>query len=555
MKLSGYSMSLFTKFIAGVSFILVIALGISFTVLAYRQEAMIMGQVEREARVLFRQVVITRKWIADHGGVYIEKMPWMKPSPYLNGSEFRDISGKRYLIKTPAMVTKELSQYAGEQGLYWFHITSLKLTNPENAPDEFEKRAIRDFEDKKYAELFAVETIDRSKFLRYIAPLYFEESCLRCHSHQGYLVGDVRGAISITIPVDKTLDEISGNRQFMLISGVLTVLIMIAGLFIMINRLVLSPARRLKKSMHEFSGGNYVSGDLIRSGDEFEDLSRSFAAMARTISGHHTTLNEKVRSATKELAEANERMIETNRLLQEISQRKSDFIAGASHELRTPLTTIKGAMDYISTRMASHLQDDSPRKSMDDLQVFFELIKKNAERMIRMINDMLDIERIETGQSELHFSGTDLAALVDEVITYFQPDSEKRKVVIERVGTEPVLLCADEDRIRQVLINLVSNALKYAPDSSRITVKLEQAGPVVTSSVCDEGPGIPEDEHSRIFEKFYRCGDREGAGLGLAVCRSIVEAHKGRIFASDNHPKGACVTFSLPREQAYCEEP
>jgi hypothetical protein len=174
MKILQYRLPLLAKFIIGVSGILIVALGISFAIIAYRQEALIMGQVEREARVLFRQVVITRKWIADHGGVYIEKMPWMKTSPYLKDAEFTGAGGRRYLIKTPAMVTKELSHYAGEQGLYWFHITSLKLTNPENAPDEFERAAIRDFEERKYTESFGLETINKSKFLRYIAPLYIE---------------------------------------------------------------------------------------------------------------------------------------------------------------------------------------------------------------------------------------------------------------------------------------------------------------------------------------------------------------------------------------------
>jgi signal transduction histidine kinase len=554
VKILHHRLPLLAKFIIGVSAILIVALGISFAVLAYRQETLIMGQVEREARVLFKQVVITRKWIADHGGVYIEKMPWMKPSPYLRDAEVTDASGKRYLIKTPAMVTKELSHYAGEQGLYWFHITSLKLTNPENAPDEFERAAIRDFEDRKYTESLGIETINRSKFLRYIAPLYIEESCLRCHAHQGYRVGDVRGAISITIPVDRTLAEITKNRQDMLVSGLLTVLAMIAGLFIMINRLVLAPARKLKRSMQEFSSGHYVPGDIIRTGDEFEDLSHSFAAMARTISEYHLTLNEKIRSATKDLADANEKMSSANLLLQEISQRKSDFIAGASHELRTPLTAIKGAMDYISTRLASQMQDDSPCKSIDDLQVFFELIKKNAERMIHMINDMLDIERIETGVSELHFSDTDLAGLVDEVITYFQVESGNRRIDFERSGAVTALICADEDHIRQVLINLFSNALKYAPDGSRISVGLSLDEENVSVAVCDQGAGIPENEHSRIFEKFYRRGDKEGAGLGLAVCKSIVEAHNGRIFAADNQPQGACITFSLPVKQMHCEQ-
>ncbi len=125
---------LVVKFLIGIAGTLAAALIAVFFFLAQQQERLIMAQIEREARVLFRQVVITRAWIADHGGVFIEKLPNMKRSPYLRDDEISDQSGKKYLLKTPAMITKELSRYAEDQGLYWFHITSLKLTNPENAP-------------------------------------------------------------------------------------------------------------------------------------------------------------------------------------------------------------------------------------------------------------------------------------------------------------------------------------------------------------------------------------------------------------------------------------
>jgi len=102
--------------------------------------------VDQQAKALFRQVVLTRKWIADHGGVFVEKVPWKEASPYLDEPEITDRSGRTYLKQTPAMVTKELSNYARERGMYWFHITSLKLINPDNAPDTFEKASLVSFE-------------------------------------------------------------------------------------------------------------------------------------------------------------------------------------------------------------------------------------------------------------------------------------------------------------------------------------------------------------------------------------------------------------------------
>jgi signal transduction histidine kinase len=539
---------LIVKFLVGIAGTLTVALLAAFFVLAHQQERLIMAQIEREARVLFRQVVITRAWIADHGGVFIEKLPNMRRSPYLSGDEISDRSGKKYLLKTPAMITKELSRYAEEQGLYWFHITSLKLTNPENAPDAFEQSALAVFERNQAQELFTVEQVNKKPFLRYIAPLHVEEGCLKCHAHQGYKLGDVRGAISITLPIEKTYAEIGETRRDMAIAGVLTVLTLAGVLFIMIRKLVLTPTRRLKSSIHAFSAGKYTQDDIIATSDEFEELSRSFAEMAATINSHHISLHEKISAATKDLADTNEKLRDANVLLHEADLRKSDFVARASHELRTPLTSIKGAMDYISTRMTS-LSQSKQSGSVEDLLVFFELIKKNTERLIRMVNDMLDIERIEMGVSELHLAETDLAGLVDEVLASFFLEAEQRRIVFERLGIESLPLCVDEDRIRQVLINLVSNGLKYAPDNSCIQVKLDADEAAVRLEVADSGPGIPEDEQSRIFERFYRLGDKEGTGLGLAVCKSIVEAHGGEISVIANEPNGSrfICTFPLQR--------
>ena len=541
-------LTLSLKFIIGCSLTLIIALGVSFHFLAERQERLIMGQVEREVRVLFKQIVITRKWVADHGGIFIERLPSMKPSPYVPDPEIVDVKGKRYIIKTPAMVTKDLSEYAREQGLYWFHITSLKLMNPENAPDDFEKNAMRHFEEHSVTELLSVETIGNAKFLRYISPLYVEESCLRCHSQQGYKVGDMRGAISITVPIDKTLSEIAANKKGMIIANVLTVLTLVIAMFIMMNKLVLSPTKTLKLSMKYFSDGKNPPSEILKTGDELEDLSIAFAEMAKTLSEYHDCLNDKIKAATKDIEDTNSKLMEANRLLREANARKSDFIAGASHELRTPLTSIKGAMDYISARLSSALSQDRGQTSLEDLQIFFEVIKKNSERLIRMVNNMLDLERIETGVAELNLTSLDLSGIASEIATYFQAEADKKKISIrpDLGGTFPIL--ADEDRIKQVFINLLSNALKFSPEDTEITLRTFVDDEYAVAEVCDQGPGIPESKQETVFEKFYKSGGKEGAGLGLAICKSIIEAHGGVIGVRSDGESGCCFYFRLPLE-------
>jgi signal transduction histidine kinase len=533
------------KIIVGCTVTLIIALGISFHFITERQERLIMGQVEREVRALFRQVVITRKWIADHGGVYIERVPWMQPSPYMPDPEIIDRAGKRYLIKTPAMVTKELSSYAREQGLYWFHITSLKLTNPENAPDDFERAALWRFEREGITEVLAPLTIDRSKYLRYIAPLYIEEACLRCHGKQAYRVGDIRGAISITVPIDGTLAEIAANKRGMIIANILTVLALVGAISFMMNRLVIRPTKQLQASIRDFSAGRLPIAEPLATGDEIEELSRAFTEMARTLSRYHDHLNDTITAATADLAETNLKLLMANQLLQEASERKSDFIARASHELRTPLTSIKGAMDYISAKLAAATADPGAHV-LDDLSIFFEVIKKNAERLIRMVNTMLDLERIELGVSDFNFANLDLAQLADEVMTGFQPEAERKEIILRRALQGPLPVCADADRMRQVMINLLSNALKFSPDRTVITVTAERRAGHAYVEVRDQGPGIAPDEQSLVFDKFFKLRNAEGAGLGLAISRSITEAHGGEVGIAGDGADGCRIFFRLP---------
>ncbi|MBN2655114.1 MAG: DUF3365 domain-containing protein [Nitrospirae bacterium] len=545
------SIPLNLKLIFGCCITLLAALGISFYVIETKQERLIMTQVENEARVIFQQIVITRKWIADHGGIYIEKMPWKKPSPYIKHSVITDKTGTKYLKETPAMVTKELSTYSKDQGLYWFHITSLKLTNPANAPDGFERKALMQFESSNTKEIFNIQDIGDKKYLRFISPLYIEQPCLSCHSHQGYKIGDVRGAISITIPIDKTLAEITENKKNMFVAGTVTIGSLMFALFLMMKKLVLTPVRKLKSYIKAFSEGRYSRDKILKTGDEFEDLSRSFSDMAGKLSDYHDSLNDKIMAATTDIELTNKKLTEANAMLNELNIRKSDFIARASHELRTPLTSIKGAMDFVSARL-SFLPEkyNIDKNSIADIQTFLEIINKNSERLIRMVNDMLDLERIEAGSSELFFSSANISSLLSETLTYLQIEAAQKGVIFELDTPAEITADMDEDRIRQVLINLLSNALKISPQDSAIKISASSSGGAATVYVADQGPGVAHQYHEKIFEKFFKLGPKkDGTGLGLAVCKSIVEAHGGIIWVQDNKPEGAVFCFSIPASQ------
>jgi signal transduction histidine kinase len=317
-------------------------------------------------------------------------------------------------------------------------------------------------------------------------------------------------------------------------------------MFLMMKKLVLTPVRELKSSIKGFSEGNPPPTNRLKTGDEFEALYNAFLNMAKKITEYHNSLNDKIKSATENLEETNRKLIEVNRILNEENIKKSDFIARASHELRTPLTSIKGAMDYILAKLSALPPDRISSSYIEEIYIFFDLIRKNSERLIRMVNNMLDLERIEMGVSELHFTNTDLSQLIGETLTYFQIEADRKGISFHTNISDNLYIYADEDRIKQVLINLLSNAIKFSPQDSEINVKAYPNGDFIITEIRDEGPGIPLSEQKKIFEKFYKNGNKEGSGLGLAICKSIIEAHKGIIGVNSRENNGSCFYFKLP---------
>ncbi|MCE5311886.1 MAG: HAMP domain-containing histidine kinase, partial [Nitrospiraceae bacterium] len=294
---------------------------------------------------------------------------------------------------------------------------------------------------------------------------------------------------------------------------------------------------------------------ILRTGDEFEDLSRSFSDMAGKLSDYHDSLNDKIKAATIDIEDTNRKLTEANALLNEMNMRKSDFIARASHELRTPLTSIKGAMDFISAKLSFIPQQyNIDKSSITDIQSFLDIINKNSERLIRMVNDMLDLERIEAGSSELFFTNANISALISETVSYFQIEAAKKGVHFAVQAATDITADIDEDRIRQVMINLISNALKFSPENGQITITAASGNGSVTICVSDQGPGIKPEHHEKIFEKFFKLGTKkDGSGLGLAVCKSIIEAHNGSIGVVSSDSGGAVFHFTIPVSQNGAE--
>ena len=240
--------------------------------------------------------------------------------------------------------------------------------------------------------------------------------------------------------------------------------------------------------------------------------------------------------------------------LKELDKMKSDFVSNVSHELRTPLTSIKGSVDNMMDGLTGQLNEKQSR--------YLTRIKSNADRLTRLINDLLDLSRIEAGKIDLNPAVLPLVVLAKEVAEGLRPVATEKLISLEVASADPgVIAWADRDKVTQVLINLIGNAVKFTPSHGEVRVTIERNGAEwVQTSVVDTGPGIPLEEANRIFDKFYQIAHiskqkARGTGLGLAISKALVEMHGGRIWVESAVGRGSTFSFTLPAQQPYKVEP
>jgi PAS domain S-box-containing protein len=232
----------------------------------------------------------------------------------------------------------------------------------------------------------------------------------------------------------------------------------------------------------------------------------------------------------------------------DISQRyaldrmKDEFVSTVSHELRTPLTSIRGALGLLSAGLLGEMGDKASN--------LLRIAVSNSDRLVRLINDILDLERMQSGRAPLAYRNCCLEELARQAIDGMTPMAEAAKVQL-LLDSEPIEIEADPDRLQQVMTNLLSNAIKFSPPHSQVTVKLERLLDGVTLSVIDRGRGIPKDKLESIFDRFQQVDasdsrQKGGTGLGLAICRTIVQQHAGRIWAERNADRGSTFRMFLP---------
>ncbi|HEY0021719.1 MAG TPA: ATP-binding protein [Longimicrobium sp.] len=228
----------------------------------------------------------------------------------------------------------------------------------------------------------------------------------------------------------------------------------------------------------------------------------------------------------------------------QIARLKDEFVSIVAHELRTPLTSIRGSLGLL----ASGRLNGTPQA-----QRMLEIAAQNSDRLVRLINDMLDLDRLQSGRLELNPARVEVARLVEQSMHAVEGAATGVQVTLEARIDPGLDVWADPDRVVQVLVNLLSNAAKFSPPGAVVEVVAENRGEQALFQVRDRGRGIPADKLDAIFERFRQVDssdarDKGGTGLGLAICRSIVQQHGGRVWVASEWGKGSTFFFTLPRE-------
>jgi two-component system, NarL family, sensor histidine kinase BarA len=395
-------------------------------------------------------------------------------------------------------------------------------------------------------------TVDGHQVYQYYQPMYaLSDSCVRCHTALGAAPnpqlkkGDLMAVVRVTIDDQETVEALAKNRAGLWMAAIVVGFLSMFSLWAVVRYVIVKPVKHLRDVANAVREGDVEQRAEIRTGDEFEELAAAFNRMLRQLlsqQGELRTVNAELDTRLDELAQANMRLYDMNKL-------KSDFLATVSHELRTPLNSILGFSDVLS---GIDLLDDKQKRYVGNIQ-------RSGRMLLDMINDILDLAKMESGKMEVRLSEFKIGALVSAQCDMARPLAEKKNIDLEsNVSNALPPLRQDQAKVQQIINNLLSNAIKFTPEGGRIHVSAEHdASGYLRLKVVDTGIGISPEDQQLVFEKFRQApvghsdGDaitREysGTGLGLSIVRELCRLLGGDVSLESELGKGSTFTIRLP---------
>jgi signal transduction histidine kinase len=414
------------------------------------------------------------------------------------------------------------------------HATAQRIKEFQNNPDKYE-----------HNELLVAQGQNQ-----YYGAVRATAACLHCHRQlaggENLQEGDLMAVIRIQVPTTPIAHDFHRPRALLLSTALVTAVLIMAGSYLIVRYVIVKPVKHLKEVSDAISAGELNVRSEIQTGDEFEDLSHAFNRMLRNLVNMQDRLrklNSDLDRKVDELAQANMALYESNRL-------KGDFLATMSHELRTPLNSILGFSDVLMS--SEGLNERQGR--------WLKNIRSSGEQLLNLINDILDLAKIEAGKMEVRLARFSIYDVCEGMLTMFRPMAEKKSIDLKASLAPGIpVLRQDAVKLQQVLSNLLSNAVKFTPEGGRVLLKAEVEGQFLLLTVADTGVGIAREEQEMVFEKFRQAGknlmtrEHGGTGLGLSIVRELTKLLGGEVTLQSELGRGSTFAVRVPLQLS--EEP
>jgi len=404
------------------------------------------------------------------------------------------------------------------------------------------------------------DVINGRRNLMVIRPILNEKDCYHCHGSTRKILG----GIVIRLDAERTYAQVVAQRNRTIMIVIILIPVAVVLIFLMVNKLVRRPVESLAEKAKRFAEGDMSVAIDVKTQDEIGILGKTFNYMVESVSSFSKKLEEENKRKTCLLNERT-RLLglleRANKDLRELDKLKSTFLANMSHELRTPMNAIIGYTDLMIDEVDGPINEEQ-EKSLNK-------VAANARHLLQLINDVLDISKIEAGKMNINPKELDLKRVVEAAKPAFEPQMKVKGITLTINIPEGLPHAyGDEDRIKEVLINLLSNAIKFT-DKGGITISahLSERGvnpgeTPIFMEICveDTGIGLKEEDVGKIFDKFVQADlttirQYEGTGLGLSIARGLVSLHKGMIWVTSKLGEGSKFCFTLPLRKEMLETP
>jgi len=426
----------------------------------------------------------------------------------------------------------------------------------EDGADNFKSRAKKIFETS--SEDVFTEKNDRDQHQYFLYAQAITESRSREIQHSGLTTYDsgvsiasisdtLKAILVVRLDSEFAIQQRKDMLVWLLGAGITGFLISLLAFYLILTRLVFSPVRKLRRVSEKIQTGDLSARSSLVTGDEFEELAIAFNEMLDQMEADRdklSRLNETLDLKVEELASDNVGLFESSRL-------KNEFLANVSHELRTPLNSIIGFADLLQGMGPASESNDEKRVR------YINNILTSGRSLLEMINELLDMAKIEAGRMEVNLEKTSIEDLLEGLVGIMRPQAKTSMIEVDvHIVNTLSSVETDPGKLQQILYNYLSNAIKFSPTQGSVEIIAEQIlkkdqAPAVRIMVSDHGPGIPEDMIDMVFEKFRQVDashtkEHQGTGLGLAICRELAELLRADVWVESKVGQGASFFVEIP---------